>query len=103
SRRSSDLFICTGDHVFEDTTGLPFLTKVTGGGCLLGSVITACLTTDDSIEDQLLAAVTFYGLAAEYAATHEDVAGPGSFMPRFIDALSYDVRTLKGRLSMKTL
>lgn len=91
-------FICTGDHVFENTTGHPFLTKVTGGGCLLGSVITACLTTDDSIEDQLLAAVTFYGLAAEYAATHEDVAGPGSFKPRFIDALSYDVRTLKGRL-----
>src|SRR5699024_1590332 len=88
----------TGDHVFENTTGHPFLTKVTGGGCLLGSVITACLTTDDSIEDQLLAAVTFYGLAAEYAATHEDVAGPGSFMPRFIDALSYDVRTLQGRL-----
>src|SRR5699024_7213848 len=61
-------FICTGDHVFENTTGHPFLTKVTGGGCLLGSVITDCLTTDDSIEDQLLSAVTFYGLAAEYAA-----------------------------------
>src|SRR5699024_12724554 len=60
-------FICTGDHVFDNTTGHPFLTTVTGGAGLLGSVITAWLTTADSIEDKLSASVTEYVSAAQNA------------------------------------
>ncbi|TXL63681.1 hydroxyethylthiazole kinase [Cerasibacillus terrae] len=88
--------ICTGNRVIQNTTGHPFLTQVTGGGCLLGSIVGACLTTDNPIEEQLVTAVTFYGLAAEHAASQRDVKGPGTFLSHFVDALSYPFVTLKG-------
>lgn len=80
--------ICKEEHILENHTGHPLLTKITGAGCLLGSILTACLTTDDSIENQALTAVNFYGLAAEYAASHPNQSGTGMFVPHFIDALS---------------
>jgi len=88
--------ICTGKKVIQNTTGHPYLAQVTGGGCLLGSIIACCLATDDAIEDQLATAVTFYGLAAEYAASQKAVTGPGTFKAHFIDALSFPVQKLKG-------
>lgn len=88
--------ICTKDNqVIENQSGHIYLTKITGAGCLLGSILTACLTTDDPIEKQAFTAVNFYGLAAEYAATHGQVLGPGTFLPYFLDALSYDFETLE--------
>lgn len=87
--------ISTGKTIIHNHTGHAFLTKVTGAGCLLGSILTACLTTDDPFEDQAKTAVGFYGLAAEYAARHADVTGPGTFLPQFIDALSLDLQTLR--------
>ncbi|GEN31618.1 hydroxyethylthiazole kinase [Cerasibacillus quisquiliarum] len=88
--------ICTGKKIIQNTTGHPYLAKITGGGCLLGSIIACCLTTDDHIEDQLISAVTFYGLAAEYAASQNAVTGPGTFKAHFIDALSFPIQKLKG-------
>src|SRR5699024_4435344 len=70
-------FICTGDHVFENTTRRLYFSTVSRGCKLLCQVITGNLTTYDSIEDQLLASDTFYCLAVEYAATKENVAGKG--------------------------
>ncbi|PAV30491.1 hydroxyethylthiazole kinase [Virgibacillus profundi] len=89
--------ICTGNTTIHNETGHPFLTKVTGAGCLLGSILTACLTTDAPIEEQALTAVEFYGLAAKYAANRNDVTGSGSFSTRFIDALSLEVIELERR------
>ena len=89
--------ICNGGNTILNNTGHSILSNITGAGCLLGSILTACLTTDDVQEKQLLTAVKFYGLAAEYAASHVDVAGPGTFTPRFIDALSLEYRSLEGR------
>ena len=82
-------------NIFKNRSGHPFLTKITGAGCLLGSILTACLTTDHPIEDQALTAMNFYGLAAEYAAAHKEISGPGTFSPHFIDALSYDINELE--------
>lgn len=88
--------ICTKDQqVIKNQSGHIYLTKITGAGCLLGSILTACLTTDDPIEKQAFTAVNFFGLAAEYAATHSNVSGPGTFLPHFLDALSYDFETLE--------
>ncbi|WP_067726564.1 hydroxyethylthiazole kinase [Oceanobacillus damuensis] len=89
--------ICTENDLIRNDTGHPILTKVTGAGCLLGSILTACLTTDDKVEEQALAAVKFYGLAAEYAASSKEVTGPGTFIPRFIDALSLNIDQLERR------
>lgn len=89
--------ICAGNHLERNETGHPFLTKVTGAGCLLGSILTACLTSNHPLEQQLQTAVEFYGLAAEYAAGKSEVSGSGTFLPRFIDALSLDVDQLEAQ------
>ncbi|OZU88884.1 hydroxyethylthiazole kinase [Virgibacillus indicus] len=89
--------ICSGETISLNDTGHALLTKITGAGCLLGSILTACLTTKHSIEKQALAAVEFYGLAAEYAASQKEVFGPGSFLPRFIDALSLEIDVFERR------
>jgi|SRR5690625_3153697 len=68
-------------------TGHEYLTKITGAGCLLGSIVTACLTVDEPKMDAAYEAVRFYGQAAEQAAKRNDVFGTGTFLPHFIDAL----------------
>lgn len=87
--------IYAGVTFTENHTGHPYLTKVTGAGCLLGSIITACLTTAHPLHEQVKAAVTFYGLAAEYAASQPEVSGSGTFIPHFLDALSLDYEQLE--------
>lgn len=87
--------IYANGQLLHNHTGDPYLERVTGAGCLLGSIVTAFLTTDDSIEDQTLTALTFYGLAAEYASAQTSVTGPGTFKSQFIDALSYEVSQLR--------
>jgi len=89
--------ICTENHLIYNVTGHPFLTKITGAGCLLGSILTACLTTDDAIEEQLATAVSFYGLAAQFAVSQTSVKGPGTFLPHFLDALSLEAEQLEER------
>lgn len=89
--------VSTGKRILHNDNGHPFLERVTGAGCLLGSILMACLTTDNAIEDQVLTALTFYGLAAEYAASQPSVSGSGTFKAHFIDALSFDIEQLQRR------
>ena len=89
--------IFANERLLHNERGHALLEKVTGAGCLLGSILTACLTTNDAIEEQALTALTFYGLAAEYAASRPIVLGPGSFKTQFIDALSLDMTVLQRR------
>lgn len=94
----TDVFVVDG-NLFTNQTGHPLLTKITGAGCLLGSIMAACLSTDFSIEKQLLAALEFYGGAAAYAAAQPHTKGPGTFLPAFLDALSFNWETIKGDTS----
>lgn len=89
--------IFSGDQLIHQTKGHPLLENVTGAGCLLGSMITACLTTEHKLEEQVDTAVSFYGLAAEYAASLPQVSGSGTFKASFIDALSFDSKQLERR------
>ncbi|MUK89410.1 hydroxyethylthiazole kinase [Ornithinibacillus sp. L9] len=89
--------ICTSSKLIHNQLGNELLTKITGAGCLLGSILTACLTTKHSIDQQALAAVSFYGLAADYAASKPEVKGPGTFIPHFIDALSMNIEEFERR------
>ncbi|MYL49733.1 hydroxyethylthiazole kinase [Halobacillus litoralis] len=84
---------CMEDEVFVNETGHPYLAQITGSGCLLGSLLTASLTVEGNPEDHLMATLSHYGRAAEEAAAHPDVEGPGTFIPRFIDALAMEVET----------
>ncbi|MFB1050298.1 hydroxyethylthiazole kinase [Paraliobacillus sp. JSM ZJ581] len=78
--------ITDGKDLFEVSNGAPLLTKVTGTGCLLGSVVAAFLATGENHVKAAAAAVVFYNVAAEKAA--KNVNHPGSFQIAFLDALA---------------
>lgn len=80
--------------------GHEWLTRITGGGCALGATVAAFLAADASPPLQAVAAaVASYTIAAEQAAAH--AAGPGSFMPAFLDSLySLDRATIAARLDL---
>lgn len=79
--------ISDGEVTRQNESGHEMLTKITGAGCLLGSIITACLAVGNSPLDDSFQAVQFYGEAAERAAKHPFVKGTGTFIPHFIDEL----------------
>ncbi|GAA0311931.1 hydroxyethylthiazole kinase [Gracilibacillus halotolerans] len=67
--------------------GHPLLTKVTGAGCLLSSVIGAFLAVEKNVLQAAESALSFYGVAAERAAKKTSL--PGSFQIEFLNSL-YD-------------
>ncbi len=77
--------ITDGKKCYLINNGSELLTKVTGAGCLLSSIVAAFLTTGDDIVEAAAGAVGFYGVASEVASEH--VSGPGSFQVALIDAL----------------
>jgi hydroxyethylthiazole kinase len=80
--------ICWQDEVKFNQTGHVLLTNITGAGCLLGSLITAALTTNINPIEAVYEVVAFYGNAAEKAMAHPSVNGTGSFIPIFLDQLA---------------
>jgi len=82
--------ICQNEIIHTNQSGHPYLTQITGAGCLLGSIITACLTTNSTSIDAVYDALFHYGKAAERAASKDTVHGTGTFLPHFIDELGKD-------------
>ncbi|KAF2819343.1 TMP-TENI-domain-containing protein [Ophiobolus disseminans] len=80
--------ISDGIRTYAISNGHAYLGMITGSGCTLGTTLSAYLAANQG--DKLLAAVAgllHYEIAAEYAAHREDVKGPGTFVPAFIDEL----------------
>lgn len=81
--------ISDGDLTYIVSNGHPILTKVTGTGCLLTSVVGAFLAVSDgSYLEAAVEAVSFYGVAAEIAAQSTFTQGPGSFQIEFLNQLA---------------
>ncbi|OHX44253.1 hydroxyethylthiazole kinase [Cytobacillus oceanisediminis] len=79
--------VSDGRSTFAIKNGHPLLTKVTGAGCLLTSIIGAFAAIE---KDPVKAAVTslvVYGSAAEIAAEKSDGKGPGTFQIEFLNSL----------------
>jgi hydroxyethylthiazole kinase len=72
--------------------GHQMLTKVTGTGCLLSSVLGAFLAVEKDSLLASVAALTSYGIAAEIAFAKKGAEGPGSFQIEFLNQL-YAVST----------
>lgn len=69
--------------------GHPLLTKVTGAGCLLSSVVGAFLAVSGEARlDAVTEALAFYGIAAEMAYEQSRERGPGSFQIEFLNQLA---------------
>lgn len=84
--------VSDGERTFTISNGHEYLGEITGSGCTLGTTIASVMAVER--EDKLLAAVTgilMYEIAAERAARRQDVRGPGTFVPAFIDEL-YHIR-----------
>jgi hydroxyethylthiazole kinase len=80
--------ITDGDTTFHVGNGHPLLTKVTGAGCLLTSVVGAFAGVEQDLLLASAAALTVYGIAAEKAAEITAGRGPGSFQIEFLNQLS---------------
>ncbi|MDR3563986.1 MAG: hydroxyethylthiazole kinase [Negativicutes bacterium] len=78
-------YVTDGDAVFANATGDPLLQVVTGTGCALSSMTGAFLAVAEDKRLGVLAALAFYGAAAQKAAAGSK--GPGSFAVQFLDAL----------------
>ena len=78
--------ITDGIDVLRISNGHPYLTRITGGGCALGAVTAAFLSTGKDRMAATAAATAIYTIAAELAAIHAH--GPGTFAVAFIDALA---------------
>ncbi|TKA74907.1 hypothetical protein B0A55_03759 [Friedmanniomyces simplex] len=84
--------ISDGERTLNISNGHKYLGEITGSGCTLGTTIASVMAVER--EDKLLAAVAgilMYEIAAERAGVREDVRGPGTFVPAFIDEL-YQIR-----------
>lgn len=80
--------VTDGETTYLIANGHPILTKVTGTGCLLTSVIGAFAGVEKELLQASAAALSFYGIAAEKAAKHTAEQGPGSFQIEFLNQLS---------------
>ena len=82
-----DDVITDGAETFIVHNGHPMLTKVTGTGCLLSSIIGAFSAVGDDKVLSSVSALVYYGVAAENAAKAEAHKGPGSFQVELINQL----------------
>ncbi|PLS17999.1 hydroxyethylthiazole kinase [Bacillus sp. M6-12] len=80
--------VSDGELTYAVSNGHPILTKVTGTGCLLTSVIGAFAAVEKDAVRASAAALASYGVAAEMAAKKTDELGPGSFQIEFLNQLS---------------
>ncbi|RAL63691.1 hypothetical protein DID88_003734 [Monilinia fructigena] len=77
-----------GVRTLAVSNGHEILGRITGSGCVLGTIISAMLAVNRG--DKLLAvlsALLLYEIAAEIAVIRDDVKGPGTFVPALIDEL----------------
>ena len=81
-------YLSDGERTFAIKNGNRLLGCITGSGCTLGTTIAAVLAVHR--EDRLLAAmagILLFEIAAEQAGRREEVKGPGTFVPAFLDEL----------------
>jgi hydroxyethylthiazole kinase len=79
--------VTDGERVYIVKNGHPNLTKVTGTGCLLTSVIGAFVAVERDAVIAATEALTYYGVAAEFAAKYTSEHGIGLFQVDFLNQL----------------
>ncbi|MDX8366900.1 hydroxyethylthiazole kinase [Cytobacillus sp. IB215665] len=79
--------ITNGKTTYIVNNGHQLLTKVTGTGCLLTSVIGAFAAVEQDIVKAAVSAVAYYGVAAEVAYEKQGMNGVGSFQIELLNQL----------------
>ncbi|WP_179033267.1 hydroxyethylthiazole kinase [Paenibacillus kribbensis] len=94
--------ITDGVEVRVINGGDALLTKVTGAGCLLTSVLGAFAAVQPNLLLAGTAGLAFYGAAASRAAARTADQGPGSFQIAFLDELAkLHTGSLEGHVSIR--
>ncbi len=89
-------FVTDGTRAARLTGGSVLMTKATAVGCALTGIAGAFLAGEDDPFEGVIAALASFKAAGAHAAEGAD--GPGSFMPRFMDALAaLDAAAVDGR------
>jgi len=83
-----DDVVSNGTDTYVVHNGDAILTRVTGTGCLLTSVIGAFAAVEPDLVQASAAALVVYGVAAEIAASKTKEQGPGSFQIEFLNQLA---------------
>ncbi len=76
-------YVADGQHYITVKNGHHMLGRLTGTGCMLGSVMGAFAAVADNALDAAIAALLCYGVAAELAG--EKTTGPASFKNALFD------------------
>lgn len=89
--------VTDGQRLATVANGSELMARMIGAGCVLTAVVASFLATGGAPFDAAVAAVAYYGVAGEEAATRAQ--GPGTLAPALLDALhNLDARTLEARL-----
>lgn len=95
ARQTGSIVIVTGatDYITDGQRliALPFgharMTRITGTGCALSSVVATCLAHAADPMLSAAAACAMMGVCGQHAARHSQ--GPGSFVPVFLDTIDH--------------
>lgn len=82
-----DDVVTDGQETYVLHNGHPLLTRVTGTGCLLTSVVGAFSAVERDPLRAAVSAIVSYGVAAELAAAKTETQGPGSFQIELLNQL----------------
>lgn len=80
-------YVSDGEATYRVSNGTPLLTQVTGTGCLLTSVVGAFLAVENDQAAAAVAALAYYGVAAERAVQIAGSDNPGSFQIELLNQL----------------
>lgn len=77
--------ISDGLHTYGVLNGDKIMGKISGTGCMAGSVCSAFAAVSDNLTKGCVSAMTYLGIAGEAAAQNSN--GPGTFRAAFFDAV----------------
>jgi hydroxyethylthiazole kinase len=82
-----DDYVSDGTLTYKISNGTSLLTKVTGTGCLLTSIIGAFAAVVKNPAEAAVAALAYYGVAAETAVAISGPDQPGTFQTELLNQL----------------
>ena len=97
-------YVSDGDRLLAVENGHPLMSRIVGSGCASTAVVGCFAAAGGGDPETLAAALAYFGRAGEVAAGKAD--GPGTFDPRFLDALfrlSGDPSLLDSNIKIKEL
>ena len=81
-------YVSDGERLFAIKNGDKYLPQLTGTGCSATATISCFVGANKDVCVATVAALSFFGAAAEKAAADSSTRGPASFKVNFHDALA---------------